>query len=180
MQTIAFSYRLGHSTVCNIIGETCDALWNVLYKKYLKTPSNQTEWKRISDGFYRAWNFPHCLGAIDGKHVVMQAPPHSGSSYYNYKHTHSIVLMAVCDAQYCFTFLDVGDYGRHSDGGVLSHSCFGQAMEAGTLSLPLPDSLIWSNRNFPLCICGGCSIPLENKYDAPISWTLLGRRPQNI
>ena len=50
MQTIAFSYRLGHSTVCNIIGKTCDALWNVLYKKYLKTPSNQTEWKRISDG----------------------------------------------------------------------------------------------------------------------------------
>ena len=30
MQTIAFSYRLGHSTVCNIIKDTCDALWCVL------------------------------------------------------------------------------------------------------------------------------------------------------
>ena len=30
MQTIAFSYRLGHSTVCSIIKDTCDALWCVL------------------------------------------------------------------------------------------------------------------------------------------------------
>ena len=29
MQTIAFSYRLGHSTVCNIIEDTCGALWCV-------------------------------------------------------------------------------------------------------------------------------------------------------
>ena len=79
MQTIAFGYRFDHSTVFNIIGETCDDLWNVLYKQYLKTPPNQTEWKRISDVFYRAWGFPHCLGANDGKHVVMQAAPHSGS-----------------------------------------------------------------------------------------------------
>ena len=32
MPTIAFSYRLGHSMVCNIIDETCEAIWNVLYR----------------------------------------------------------------------------------------------------------------------------------------------------
>lgn len=71
----------------------------------------------------------------------MQAPSHSGSTFFNYKGTHSIVLMAVCDAQYCFTLVDIGDAGRHSDGGVLTHSGFGQAMEAGKLGLPGPDIL---------------------------------------
>ena len=34
------------------------------------------------------WNFKQCLGAIHGKHVVMQAPPRSGSDYFNYEKTY--------------------------------------------------------------------------------------------
>ena len=104
--------------------------------EYMRRPTSEEEWRRISEGFEHIWNFPHCIGAIDGKHVVLQAPSHSGSTFFNYKGTHSIVLMAVCDANYCFTLIDIGDAGRHSDGGVLSNSSFGQAMEAGELLIP--------------------------------------------
>jgi len=35
-----------------------------------------------------------------------------------------------------FTLFDLGDVGRHSDGGVLAHSKFGEALENNSLSFP--------------------------------------------
>ena len=91
----------------------------------------------------------------------MQAPALSGSTFYNYKGSHSIVLMAVCDANYCFTLIDVGDAGRHSDGGVLSNSAFGQAMEKQQLSLP-EDSLIEGiDSPIPYFFVGDAAFPLK-------------------
>ena len=37
--------------------------------------------------------------------------------------------------------IDLGDVGRHSDGGVLAHSNFGQALEDNSLSFPAPRPL---------------------------------------
>lgn len=81
-------------------------------------PTTAEEWEKISKVFEERWNFPHCIGALDGKHVTLQAPAKSGSKYFNYKKTNSIVLMAMADGEYKFTYIDVGAYGRDSDGGV--------------------------------------------------------------
>ena len=40
-----------------------------------------------------------------------------------------------------FILVDVGDAGRHSDGGVLSHSTFGHALEQNMLHFPKPCGL---------------------------------------
>jgi len=76
------------------------------------------EWQKIQLGFNEIWNFPGCCGAIDGKHIVIKAPPSAGSEYYNYKGTNSIVLLGIVDHNYCFSYIDVGSYGRNADGGV--------------------------------------------------------------
>ena len=62
--------------------------------------------------------------------------PSSGSLYYNYKGTFSIVLLAVVDAHYRFRVVDIGAYGKNSDGGTLAASAFGSALRQGTLNLP--------------------------------------------
>jgi hypothetical protein len=51
----------------------------------LQIPKTEVEWKVIAKGFNDKWNFPNCLGAVDGKHVSIKKPPHTGSYYYNYK-----------------------------------------------------------------------------------------------
>lgn len=71
-------------------------------------PNTQDEWLQIANNFDNKWNFPMCLGAFDGEHINFRPPRSAGSHYYNYKGHHSIVLLAVCDANYKFTYVDVG------------------------------------------------------------------------
>ena len=134
-KTISFSYRVGHCTVARIVGEVCKDIWDCLVTELMPVPLKD-DWRAIADGFLQEWNFPNCVGSIDGKHVVVQAPSNSGSLYFNYKHTFSIVLLAAVDAHYMFRMVDVGGYGRNSHGGTLANSPFGQALRDGTLDLP--------------------------------------------
>ena len=64
----------------------------------MSPPENEEQWKKISQDFDDMWQFPHVIGAIDGKHVVIEASAKSGTLYHNYKGTFSIVLLAICDA----------------------------------------------------------------------------------
>ena len=107
----------------------------------MNMPQDAEDWKIIAANFYEKWLFPHCIGALDGKHVVMKSPWNSGSMYYNYKGTFSTVLLALVDSNYKFIAIDIGAYGRNSDGGIFANSNLGQAMANNTLNLPEDASL---------------------------------------
>jgi hypothetical protein len=96
MQSLAWSYKMGLTTVHSIVHEVCKVIWDVLAPRYLKEPTTR---QQISQDFYKLWNFPNCIGALDGKHINIQAPANSGSLFFNYKKMHSIVLLASCDAR---------------------------------------------------------------------------------
>lgn len=81
--------------------------------------------------FHQKWDFPNCIGCIDGKHILLQKPDKAGSEFYNYKGRHSIVLMGICDASYKFTFIDVGKKGSGNDAGIWEFSPFNLGLEQG-------------------------------------------------
>lgn len=90
---------------------------------YIPTPDENT-WKQAEVGYREIWNFPNCVGSIDGKHVAIKCPPNSGSEYFCYKNFFSIVLLAIVDPCYKFLVVDIGNYGRHSDSGIFQQSTF--------------------------------------------------------
>lgn len=52
-------------------------------------PKSEIERKQVASDFKNLWNFDNCLGAMDGKHIVITKSPKNGSFYYNYKGTFS-------------------------------------------------------------------------------------------
>ena len=143
-----------------IVPETCKALWDVLQPEMLPQP-DQITWKKIASDFDRLWQFPHCVGALDGKHITIQAPNKTGSLFFNYKKYFSIVLMAVCDASYNFVLVDIGAYGSQSDGGIFRNSVFGQRLENDLLELPTPQPLFGTaHPDFPFVFVADEAFPL--------------------
>lgn len=82
--------------------------------------------------------------------------------YYNYKNSHSLVLLAVCDANYVFRFVDIGAYGRRSDGGIFKDSIMGTKLENKQMRIP-EAAPISDERETPLpyCIVDDEAFPLK-------------------
>ena len=138
-QSQSVNFRVGRATICKMIKQTCYAIWQSLQQKYLKPPSTKQQWKEISKRFEAEWNFPNCLGALDGKDVAIECPRDGGSNVYNYKGFHSLVLSAICDDNYCFTLVDIGGYGRDNDAAIFSQSEINTALEENLLDIPEAD-----------------------------------------
>ena len=139
----------------------------MLHSEFIKFQISEEDWLANSRQYEFTWNFPHCVAAIDGNHVIMQAPCNSRLTFNNYKHTHYIVLLAMCDVYYRFIMVDLGDAGCHSDGGVLANSSFGKALHK-TLALPPSQPLpATSSPAVPFVIIGDEAFPLKPNMMRP-------------
>nr|CAI5827189.1 unnamed protein product [Callosobruchus analis] len=146
LYTLEALHRAARSTIAQFIPEVCNAIYNAL-KEYMRIPCHE-EWNRIELGFRTKWNFPGCIGALDGKHINILAPNNT-SDYYNYKGRHSIILLGLVDDDYCSSYINVGTNGRASNGGVYQQSNLAQVLESNTLNLP-DKSVIVADAAFPL------------------------------
>ena len=102
----------------------------------LQPPASQEHWLAISKQFEFQWNLPHVIGALDGKHIRIQCRPGTETLFHNYKGFVSMVLLALCDANYCFTLIDIDQYGSNNYSVVLAQSFFDR-FPGGFFPIPL-------------------------------------------
>lgn len=129
--------------------------------------------RKISEEYFSRWQFPNCVGAIDGKHFRIQKPPRSGSQYYNYKKIFSLVLQAVSDADYKFSVIEIGGKGRQSDGGTFHFSKFNELLTNNRFNMPPPKILPGSNILLPHVLVGDEAYPLKTYLMRPFPSTNL-------
>jgi hypothetical protein len=133
----------------------------------LQIPRSRQQWEEVARKFESMWDFPLCLGAMDGKHIVFRPPASAGSYYYNYKGSHSIVLLAVVDAEYKFLYVDVGVNGRISDGGVFRESSLSRAIATNSLNFPPDKPLPNRQMKVPYVFVADDAFPLTTRILKP-------------
>ena len=83
--SLQYQFRISKATICLFVPEVCAALYTVLQPEFMDVPRTADAWKNITKNIFDYWQFPNCIGAMDGKHIGMMCPPCSGSTYHNYK-----------------------------------------------------------------------------------------------
>ncbi|CAH2010235.1 unnamed protein product [Acanthoscelides obtectus] len=130
-------------------------------------PKCQEDWKEIAELFEARWNFPHCLGGIDGKQVDIIPPAGGGSEFFNYKGRNSMVLLGIFNAKYLFILADFGTNGRVSDGGVLQNTKFFEMLTKSELHIPTEEHVKGTNRNLPYVFIADDAFALWNDMMKP-------------
>ena len=87
--------------------EACVSIWERVQPSHMPALDREICLNAEKD-FSEKWNFPNCFACIDGKHIRIKCSAISGSFFYNYKHSHSIILQGVVDAKCRFRCTDVG------------------------------------------------------------------------
>ncbi|KAM3921502.1 uncharacterized protein RB166_010894 [Leptodactylus fuscus] len=173
--SLHLQFRVGQSTISGIVRSTCHLIWQHLQPIAMPSPTQEI-WLQSAAGFQSVANFPNCIGAVDGKHVRVQKPPHSGSLYFNYKKYFSVVLMAVADATYRFIAIEVGAYGSTGDSRVLLSSVLGRTVLLDQVTLPPPRPLPGTTHPVPFVMVGDEAFPLLENLLRPFPRSRLDAR----
>jgi hypothetical protein len=145
--SITDQFGVGKSTVSNIIRDVSKAIVQQLSGKYIRFP-NVDEAMRSMEFWREKTGIPGVVGCIDGSHIPIIQPAHSGTAYCNRKGYYSITvqgnvflrslcsLLAAVDHKKRFIELTVGWPGSVGDGRVFSNSFLKSNLEKLLSNLP--------------------------------------------
>ena len=162
-QSLSFQFRIGRTTISNIVMEVCVAICDVFGKDYLRTPNQANKWDEIAQLFQSRWNLPNCIGAIDGKRILIQKPAYAGSHFHDYKGNESIIALIVAGPEYECLYVDIGTNGRNPDGHAWSRCSLKKALDdrENPLNIPVPCPLPGRTTEVPFVLVGDEAFPLS-------------------
>ena len=102
-KSLMYLFYVPHNTISILVRDVCQAIWDEYRDEVVSNPTTAEGKKEIAASYSNRWNFLHVLGTLDGKNIRIRCPANGGSTFYNYKGYHSIVLIALVDANYRFT-----------------------------------------------------------------------------
>ena len=178
---VADKAALGKSTVHGILRQVCTAISNN-FGHLIAWPAGR-RLARVTTAFQAKQWLPNCIGAIDGTHIYISAPPNSiaAADHRNRYKSFSILLQGVVDSRCCFTSVNTGPPGSLHDSAHFKSTELYRKVEEGVMggfhddpmtlpaSLPFPPYIV-ADRGYPLlswCITpfkmGPMGSPLTNE-----------------
>ena len=153
-QSLSFQFRIGKSTVSQIVMEICGAIYQVLGRQHLKASNTVENWREIATLFYSKWNIPNNIGAIDVKRILIQKPPNAGSHFHDYKGNESVIALIRSAPSYECLHADVDTNGRNSDGYAWARCSLKKALNSpkNPLNIPPPCPLPGASKAVPFVI----------------------------
>ncbi|KAL0818787.1 hypothetical protein ABMA28_008114 [Loxostege sticticalis] len=70
-RNLAFSFRLGKTTVRKIVYTTCTAIWSNLHQVHLPVPTVEIL-NKVADKYFDKWQFPNSLADADKRFLVIE------------------------------------------------------------------------------------------------------------
>lgn len=147
-RSLTFEYRISLSYFSILVPVVLKAICQRLQKKAIPEPT-EIMLMKSEEGFLRTWNYPNCVGTLDGKHACIICPKKSASLYFNYKQYFSIVVFALVDSNYKFLAIDVGSFGKEGDASIHQKSQLGKNIDGNKFPFPGRKALPNTNTHLP-------------------------------
>ena len=160
MRKTANAFGLSRSTVSIVLRRVCCAICEHMGPLFLRLPTTEEEVKEKTDKFFDHWQFPQCLGAVDGTHIYIKQPSDNATYFINHKGRFSLDVQACCD--YICYFMDVvvkWPGSVHDDARMFINSTLNEKLRSGAIPRCLK-SVVSGEDPIPVVILGDSAYPL--------------------
>ena len=102
MRKISNSFGLGKATVSKVIRRVTSVISEKLGPKYIVLPKTKEEVEEHARNFYNRYDFPQCIGAVDGTHIKIKRLVDNPTNYVNRKGYFTLNCQGTVGCNYCF------------------------------------------------------------------------------
>ena len=156
-RTIGHLFGIAKSTVCVATKEVCTYIVDKLLPEYIRMPQANAL-KEVVSSFASEYNFPQCVGAVDGTHIPITSPQECPADYFNRKGWHSVIMQGTVNNRGLFIDVYIGWPGRVHDARVFVNSSL---FKKGRDEVLFPNWIKkMGNKDVPLVLLGDPAYPL--------------------